>query len=168
MNRALLMHSQITKVIASQVNTVVTSVITTTSFTSTYSATQYYTSTFTVLPAPTSTISFPDGEVYGVYPSLDFAGQDIQNFFCYVNGPAPPAPYPSCTSFNDCVAECAYYNDNALGSATNTTCGTVVYNAPADGSSGSCYLKTGQTGCGSENGLTNTGVLLPLIPNDVQ
>jgi hypothetical protein len=91
---------------------------------------------------------------------------DITNFFCYKGGPAPPAPYPACASFDDCVAECVYYNDNKLGGSTK--CGTVTYNAPADGSSGSCYLKTGQVGCGSENPMTNSSVILPLIPNDVQ
>ncbi|KAK4556934.1 hypothetical protein LTR86_005915 [Recurvomyces mirabilis] len=161
--------STITKVIAGTCSVTVTSTISTTSFTSTYSATQFFTSTFTVLPAPTSTVTLPDGEVYGVYNNLDFAGQDIQNFFCYKNGPSAPAPFqPSCQSFNDCVSECGYYNDQKLGASQNLTCGAVVYNAPADGSSGSCYLKTGQTGCGSTNSLVNTGVLLPLIPNDVQ
>ena len=94
---------------------------------------------------------------------------DITNFFCYQNGPAPPSPYPSCASYADCVAECVYYNDNNLGAGTSAPkCGTVTYNAAADGSSGSCYLKTGQVGCGSANPMTNSSVILPLIPNDVQ
>nr|OQO24762.1 hypothetical protein B0A51_07787 [Rachicladosporium sp. CCFEE 5018]OQO25105.1 hypothetical protein B0A51_07427 [Rachicladosporium sp. CCFEE 5018] len=163
--------STITKVVAVTAKTTITSTITSTTYTSTYSGTQFYTSTFTVLPNPTSTLAPPAAptEVFGVYPNLDFAGQDIQNFFCYAGGPSAPAPYtPSCQSFNDCVNECAYYNAQGLGASTNQTCGAVVYNAPADGSSGSCYLKTGQTGCGSPNSLTTVGVLLPLIPNDVQ
>jgi hypothetical protein len=95
---------------------------------------------------------------------------DITNFFCYQNGPAPPSPYPSCASYADCVAECVYYNDNNLGGTGSgaTKCGTVTYNAPSDGSSGSCYLKTGQVGCGSVNPMTNSSVILPLVPNDVQ
>lgn len=91
---------------------------------------------------------------------------DITNFFCYAGGPDPPSPYPACTSYADCVAECVYYNDNNLGNGKK--CGTVTYNAPKDGSSGSCYLKTGQVGCGSENPNTNSSVILPLIPNDLQ
>lgn len=93
---------------------------------------------------------------------------DIKNFFCYSGGPAPPAPFPSCASFSDCISECAYYNDNGLGSALNETCGTVSYNAAPDGSSASCYLKTGQVGCGSQNSQVTSGVLLPLMSNDVQ
>ena len=165
------LSSQITIVVASTASITRTSTLTSTSYTSTYSGTQYYTSTFTILPSPSSTVApqSSDNEVFGVYPSLDFPGEDIQNFFCYAGGPAAPAPFSaSCTSFSDCVAECAYYNDNELGAATNTTCGAVTYNAPPDGSTGSCYLKTGQTGCGSPNSQTTTGVLLPLIANDVQ
>ena len=114
-------------------------------------------------------MSLADGEVYGVYSGTDFAGQDIQNFFCYAGGPSAPSPFqPTCASFSDCVAECAYYNDKNLGASSDTTCGTVVYNESPDGSSASCYLKTGQTGCGSPNGQTDTGVLLPLVANDVQ
>ncbi|TKA73211.1 hypothetical protein B0A55_07776 [Friedmanniomyces simplex] len=156
----------ITQTIASTASITLTSLLTSTSWTCTYSATQFHISTFTLLPAPTSILALPDGETYGIYPNLDFAGQDIQDFFCYAGGPAPPTPYPSCASFSDCVAVCAYFNVNDLGGATNTSCGTVVNNAPADGSSGSCYLKTGQTGCGSLNGMMDTGVLLPLVPND--
>ncbi|EMC98862.1 hypothetical protein BAUCODRAFT_129148 [Baudoinia panamericana UAMH 10762] len=158
----------ITKVIASTASVTVTSVTTSTTFTSTYSATQYYTSTFTILPSPTGVLTLPNSQSYGVFNNLDFAGQDIVSFFCYQNGPAPPSPYPACASFNDCVAECGYYNDNKLGASTNTTCGAVVYNAPPDGSSGYCYMKTGQTGCGSPNSKVTTGVLLPLLANDVQ
>jgi hypothetical protein len=160
--------SQITTVIAQTAQVTVTSTFTTTSFTSTYSATQYYTSTFSVLPQPTSTVSLPDGEVFGVYSGLDFIGQDITNFYCYAGGPAPPSPYQACTSFNDCVSACGFYNANNLGASYSTTCGAVVYNSPADGSSGSCYLKSRVLGCGSPNGMVNTGVLLPLIPNDPQ
>lgn len=153
---------------ASTASVTVTSVSTSTSFTSTYSGTQYYTSTFTVLPPPTATQTLPDGATCGIYTDLDFVGLDIQNFFCYKGGPAPPSPYPPCSSFSDCVDECGYYNDHQLGLSQNQTCGAVVYNAPADGSSGSCYLKTGQVGCGSTNNMTDTCVWLPLIPNDVQ
>jgi hypothetical protein len=107
-------------------------------------------------------------EVFGVYDDLDFIGQDITDFYCYSGGPAAPSPYPECTSFTGCVNACAYYNANGLGASSSTTCGAVVYNAPADGSSGSCYLKSRVLGCGSPNGMVTTGVLLPLIPNDPQ
>lgn len=147
-----------------------TSMVTTTSFTSTYSATQYYTSTFSVLPQPSSTVapSADPSESFGVYDDLDFIGQDIQNFFCYAGGPSPPSPYPACINFDGCVNACAYYNANNLGASSNTKCGAVVYNAPADGSSGSCYLKSGVQGCGSPNSMVTSGVLLPLVPNDPQ
>lgn len=157
--------------VADTASSTVTSTITSTTFTSTYSATQYYTSTFSILPSPNSTVTPPaaPSEVFGVYSNLDFIGQDIVNFFCYAGGPSVPAPYiPSCTSFNDCVNECANYNAQYLGASSNTTCGVVVFNAPADGSSGSCYLKTGETGCGSQNSMTTAGVLLPLVANDPQ
>lgn len=144
--------------------------VTTTSFTATYSATQYYTSTFSVLPQPSSSLApaADPSEVFGVYDNLDFIGLDIQGFFCYAGGPAPPSPYPDCTSFDGCVNACAFYNKNNLGASSNTKCGAVVYNAPPDGSSGSCYLKTGQVGCGNPNDMITSGVLLPLIPNDPQ
>lgn len=92
---------------------------------------------------------------------------DITNFYCYPGGPSPPSPYPSCASYADCVSACVFYNENKLG-GSSTKCGTVTYNAPADFSSGSCYLKTGQVGCGSQNTNTNSSVILPLVPNDVQ
>lgn len=158
--------SQITTVIAQTAQVTVTSTFTTTSFTSTSSATQYYTSTLSVLPQPTSTISLPTGEVFGVYNGLDIIGQDITNFYCYTGGPTPPSPYPGCTAFNDCVSTCAFYNANDLGGSSGTTCGAVVYNSAADGSTGSCYLKSRVLGCGSPNGMVDTGVLLPLIPTD--
>ncbi|GAB7336107.1 hypothetical protein MBLNU13_g08905t1 [Cladosporium sp. NU13] len=87
----------ITTVIAQTAQVTVTSTFTTTSFTSTSSATQYYTSTFSVLPQPTSTISLPTGEVFGVYIGLDIIGQDITNFYCYTGGPTPPSPIPAPT-----------------------------------------------------------------------
>jgi hypothetical protein len=161
---------QITTVIVQTAQATVTSTYTTTSFTSTYSATQYYTSTFSVLPQPTSTVvpGADPSEVFGVYSGLDFIGQDITNFYCYAGGPAPPSPYQACTSFVGCVNACAYYNANGLGASSSTTCGAVVYNSPADGSSGSCYLKSRVLGCGSPNSMVDTAVLLPLIPNDPQ
>jgi len=155
--------------VAVTAQTTVTSTIVSTSFTSTFSATQYYTSTFTILPQPSSSISPPSGgPPFGVYPGVDFAGADIENFFCYAGGPAAPALYLECTDFAGCVNACAYYNANNLGGSSGTTCGAVIYNAPPDGSSGSCYLKTGQTGCGSPNDKTTLRVILPLIANDVQ
>lgn len=147
--------STVTTVSASTAHSTVYTTTTVTTFTSTYSGTQYYTSTFTILPPPSSTIkpSANPTETFGAYASLDYAGQDIQNFFCYTGGPAAPTPFvgTSCTNFVDCVNECAYYNANNLGSSSNTTCGAVVYNSPDNGaSSGSCYLKTSVQGCGGK------------------
>lgn len=161
-----LLTSQITTAIAQTAQVIVILTFTLTSFKSTISATQYYTSTFSVCPQLTGTVSLPIGDVFGVYSGLDFIGQDITNFYCYAGGPAPPSPYSECMSFDNCVNACAFYNANDLGDSSGTTCGAVVYNSPADGNTGSCYLKNRVLGCGSPNGMVNTGVLLPLIPND--
>ncbi|QIW95003.1 hypothetical protein AMS68_000521 [Peltaster fructicola] len=161
----------ITSTVASTAYTTVTVTTTSTSY-STYSGTQYYTSTFTVLPSPTSTYVAPANptQTFGAYSSLDFNGHDIQNFFCY-QGQAPPTPFQgtTCSNFNDCVNECAYYNAKGFGSSTNTTCGAVLYNSPDNGATqGSCYLKTTVTGCGSPNDKATLGIILPLVATDPQ
>jgi hypothetical protein len=66
-----------------------TSTYTTTSFISTYSAIQYYTTTFSILPQPTNTLtpSADPTEIFRVYDDLDFISQDSQTSFATLEGP---------------------------------------------------------------------------------